>query len=114
MKKSIPAKSGKGIRAFHSWEWTGTGIPAHPCYHHLANRSPDAALRKRAFPQVVLLETLPILLNILEGLQHGDVVGELEDVLGEALLGDASATLLRQFTQPVSVTSKSSKSSKSS
>ena len=23
--------SGKGIRGFHSWEWTGTGIPAHPC-----------------------------------------------------------------------------------
>ena len=22
--------SGKGIRGFHSWEWTGTGIPAHP------------------------------------------------------------------------------------
>ena len=20
-----------GIRGFHSWEWTGTGIPAHPC-----------------------------------------------------------------------------------
>ena len=23
-------KSGKGIRSFHSWEWKGTGIPAHP------------------------------------------------------------------------------------
>ena len=23
--------SGTGIRGFHSWEWTGTGIPAHPC-----------------------------------------------------------------------------------
>ena len=22
---------GTGIRAFHSWEWTGTGVPAHPC-----------------------------------------------------------------------------------
>ena len=22
--------SGMGIRGFHSWEWTGTGIPAHP------------------------------------------------------------------------------------
>ena len=43
MKKSIPEireregnekihshNSGKGIRGFHSWEWTGTGIPAHP------------------------------------------------------------------------------------
>ena len=42
-KKSIPEireregnekihshNSGKGIRGFHSWEWTGTGIPAHP------------------------------------------------------------------------------------
>ena len=44
MKKSIPEireqegnekihshNSGTGIRGFHSWEWTGTGIPAHPC-----------------------------------------------------------------------------------
>ena len=23
--------SEKGIRSFYSWEWTGTGIPAHPC-----------------------------------------------------------------------------------
>ena len=23
--------SGMGIRGFHSWDWTGTGIPAHPC-----------------------------------------------------------------------------------
>ena len=43
MKKSIPKiweregnekihshNSGVGIRGFHSWEWTGTGIPAHP------------------------------------------------------------------------------------
>ena len=43
MKKNIPKiweregnekihshNSGKGIRGFHSWEWTGTGIPAHP------------------------------------------------------------------------------------
>ena len=43
-KKSIPIiqeregnekinthNSGKGIWGFHSWEWTGTGIPAHPC-----------------------------------------------------------------------------------
>ena len=22
--------SGMGIRGFHSWEWPGTGIPAHP------------------------------------------------------------------------------------
>ena len=22
---------GKGFRGFHSWEWTETGIPAHPC-----------------------------------------------------------------------------------
>ena len=45
MKKNIPKireregnekihsqNSGKGIRGFHSWEWTVTGIPAHPCY----------------------------------------------------------------------------------
>ena len=44
MKKNIPKirereknekiyshNSGKGIRGFHSWEWTGTGVPAHPC-----------------------------------------------------------------------------------
>ena len=44
MKKSIPEvrepegnekipshNSGMGIRGFHSWEWTGTGIPAYPC-----------------------------------------------------------------------------------
>ena len=44
MKKTIPIirerewnekihshNSGTGIRGFHSWEWTGTGIPAHPC-----------------------------------------------------------------------------------
>ena len=43
MKKNIPEireregnekihshNLGKGIRGFHSWEWTGTGIPAHP------------------------------------------------------------------------------------
>ena len=43
MKKPIPEireregnekihsqNSGKGIRGFHSWEWTGTGILAHP------------------------------------------------------------------------------------
>ena len=97
---------------FHLVGQLTTTLPSY-CqgHYYLANRSPDAALRERAFPQVVLLETLPILLKILEGLQHGDVGGELEDVLGEALLGDASATLLRQFTQPVSVTSKSSKSS---
>ena len=23
--------SGKGIRGLHSWEWPGTGVPAHPC-----------------------------------------------------------------------------------
>ena len=47
MKKSIPEireqegnekihshNSGKGIGGFHSWEWTGTGIPAHPCRTH--------------------------------------------------------------------------------
>ena len=45
MKKSIPKireregneknpfpKFGKGIRGLHSWEWPGTGIPAHPCF----------------------------------------------------------------------------------
>merc|ERR1712163_5909 len=31
MKKTHSHNSGKGIRGFHSWEWTGTGIPAHPC-----------------------------------------------------------------------------------
>ena len=44
MKKTIPSirewegnekiyshNSGTGIRGLHSWEWTGTGIPAHPC-----------------------------------------------------------------------------------
>ena len=31
MKKKHSQNSGKGIRGFHSWEWTGTGIPAHPC-----------------------------------------------------------------------------------
>ena len=44
MKKTIPEirewegnekihshNLGMGIRAFHSWEWTGAGIPAHPC-----------------------------------------------------------------------------------
>ena len=49
-KKSIPKireregnekihsqSSGKGIRDLHSWEWPGTGIPAHPC------RSPSKA-----------------------------------------------------------------------
>ena len=30
MKKIHSHNSGKGIRGFHSWEWTGTGIPAHP------------------------------------------------------------------------------------
>ena len=29
--------SGMGIRGFHSWEWTGTGIPAHPCYGKYVN-----------------------------------------------------------------------------
>ena len=44
MKKNIPKireregndkihshNSGMGIRGFNSWEWTGTGIRAHPC-----------------------------------------------------------------------------------
>ena len=30
-KKPFP-KFGKGIRGLHSWEWPGTGIPAHPCH----------------------------------------------------------------------------------
>ena len=43
-KKSIPEireregnekihsqSSGKGFKDLHSWEWPGTGIPAHPC-----------------------------------------------------------------------------------
>ena len=50
MKKSIPKirerkgnekvhsqNSGKGIRGFHSWERTGTGIPAHPWSFDLLN-----------------------------------------------------------------------------
>ena len=45
MKKDIPEireregnekihsqSSGTGIRGLHSWEWPGTGIPAHPCH----------------------------------------------------------------------------------
>ena len=40
--------SGKGIRGFHSWEWTGTGIPAHPCVQPLVllirERVPELAL----------------------------------------------------------------------
>ena len=31
IKKIHSHNSGMGIRGFHSWEWTGTGIPAHPC-----------------------------------------------------------------------------------
>ena len=31
MKKIHSHNSGMGIRGFNSWEWTGTGIPAHPC-----------------------------------------------------------------------------------
>ena len=54
-KKSIPEireregnekihchNSGKGIRGFHSWEWTGTGFPAHPC------------LRRRPFVNILI------------------------------------------------------------
>ena len=50
MKKSIPKireregnekihshNSGKGIKGFHSWEWPGTGIPAHPWILTAAN-----------------------------------------------------------------------------
>ena len=46
MKKNIPEireregnekihshNSGMGIRGFHSWEWRGTGIPAHPWFN---------------------------------------------------------------------------------
>ena len=29
-EKKHSQNSGTGIRGFHSWEWTGTGIPAHP------------------------------------------------------------------------------------
>ena len=29
-KKTYSHNSGTGIRGFHSWEWTGTGIPAYP------------------------------------------------------------------------------------
>ena len=31
MKKIHSHNLGKGIRGFHSWEWTGKGAPAHPC-----------------------------------------------------------------------------------
>ena len=52
MKKSIPIiwewegnekihshNSGTGIRGFHSWEWTGKGIPAHPCCYDINTKN---------------------------------------------------------------------------
>ena len=56
MKKDIPEireregnekihsqSSGTGIRGLHSWEWPGTGIPAHPCigYVHMGHWSTE-------------------------------------------------------------------------
>ena len=43
MKKIHSHNSGNGIRGFHSWEWTGTGIPAHPWLNvmfHSMTRTP--------------------------------------------------------------------------
>ena len=39
-------KFGKGIRGFHSWEWPGTGIPAHPCAKQKKNIRNSAWLPK--------------------------------------------------------------------
>ena len=57
MKKSIPKireregnekidshNSGMGIRGFHSREWMGTGIPAHPCSLQAFGISPASKL----------------------------------------------------------------------
>ena len=57
MKKNIPKireregnekihshNSGMGIRGFHSREWMGTGIPAHPCSLQAFGISPASKL----------------------------------------------------------------------
>ena len=40
--------SGKGIRPFHSWEWTGTGIPAHPCFRFVMIKVKHSVSHRRA------------------------------------------------------------------
>ena len=70
----------------------------------LAHRSPRAPFGERSLRQVCLLVLLPSA-NFLKGSHHGEVGGELEDVSGEALLGDASSSLSRHLTQPVRVPS---------
>ena len=83
------------------------------CHHHLANWSPDASLGVSALPQVILLKPLPSVLKSCEGLHHGEVGGKLEDVLGEALLGDSSTAFLWHFTQPAGESSSYSYSTSS-
>ena len=41
---------GKGIRGLHSWEWPGTGIPAHPlsCQEEPQGSPFQGAMRKRS------------------------------------------------------------------
>ena len=49
MKKNHSHNLGKGIRGFHSWEWTGTGIPAHPCSTAASRKSPNEYFLKYKF-----------------------------------------------------------------
>merc|ERR1719278_2074249 len=99
-----PAKNivTRGERAWHEDDiLPQRAVPGH----NLANWSPDASLRVSALPQVILLKPLPSVLKSCVGLHHGEVGGKLEDVLGEALLGDSSTAFLWHFTQPVCVSS---------
>ena len=70
----------------------------------LPHWSPCASLGERSLRQVCLLVLLPSA-NFLKGSHHGEVGGELQDILGETLLRDASSSPSRHLTQPVRVPS---------
>ena len=80
MKKNIPEireregnekihshNSGMGIRGSHSWEWTGKGNPAHPCYFHclllwLQAKVPALLIKKEWLLKICIIQIQNILL----------------------------------------------------
>ena len=71
------------------------------------HRSPDAADREGSLAQVVLLKLLPgaLMPSLVDGLDHGEAGGELQNILGKALLRDGSSPSIGHLAQSVGVTS---------